>query len=363
MKKAGVIQQIFSNLLQPFSHVHSGALGGIDMSYSLSILDKSPIADGTSAHDALRFTVRLAQRAEALGYRRYWIAEHHGAPGLASSAPEIVVSHLLAHTSRIRVGSGGVMLQHYSPFKVAETFRVLASLAPGRVDLGVGKAPGGLPLTTRALQWFHDKAKKPDFAHQFAELDAFLKSGVAGDHPLAGAVALPAPPEAPQGVLLGASPESAALAAQYGWQFCYAGHFNGDNDNIERSVDAYRNATGRAPLLALYAFVAESRAEAQRHVGPLRIFKLRLATGQSVNLPSPEAAAEFARQTGVTDYQLDELHPHVATGTPDDVHEELEALHERFGIEEFVIDTPVADYALRLASFEALAGAQQLARV
>lgn len=333
------------------------------MSYSLSILDKSPVAEGTTAYDALRFTVQLAQRAEALGYRRYWIAEHHGAPGLASSAPEIVVSHLLAHTSRIRVGSGGVMLQHYSPFKVAESFRVLASLAPGRVDLGVGKAPGGLPLTTRALQWFHDKTKKPDFAHQLAELDAFLNAGVAEDHPLAGAVALPTPPEAPQGVLLGASPESAALAARHGWQFCYAGHFNRDEASLERSIDAYREATGRTPLLALYAFAAESKAEAERQVPPLRIFKLQLATGQSVNLPSPEAAADFARQTGVTDYRIDELHPHLLTGTADDVRQELDALHERFGIEEFVIDTPVADYALRLASVEALAAAEQPVRV
>jgi luciferase family oxidoreductase group 1 len=333
------------------------------VSYSLSILDKSPIAEGKTAHDALRFTVRLAQRAEALGYQRYWIAEHHGAPGLASSAPEIVVSHLLAHTSRIRVGSGGVMLQHYSPFKVAESFRVLAALAPGRVDLGVGKAPGGLPLTTRALQWFHDKAKKPDFAHQLAELDAFLKWGVAEDHPLAGALALPTPPEAPQRVLLGGSPESAALAAQHDWQYCYAGHFNGDEANIERSFDAYRNVTGRTPLLAVYAFAAESKAEAQRQVGALRVFKVRLAGGQTVNLPSPEAAAEFARQTGVTDFRLDELRPHVITGTPDDVRAELDALHERFGIEEFVIDTPVADYALRLASVEALAGTRQTASV
>jgi luciferase family oxidoreductase group 1 len=333
------------------------------MSYSLSILDKSPIADGKSAHDALRFTVRLARRAEALGYKRYWIAEHHGAPGLASSAPEIVVSHLLAHTSRIRVGSGGVMLQHYSPFKVAETFRVLASLAPGRVDLGIGKAPGGLPLTTRALQWFHDKAKKQDFAHQFAELDAFLKWGVAEDHPLAGAIALPTPPEAPERILLGASAESAALAAQHGWQFCYAGHFNGDEANIERSLEAYRNVTGRTPLLALYAFAAQSRDEAQRQVGALRIFKLQLATGQSVNLPSPEAAAEFARQTGVTDYRVDELHPHVIAGTADDVRQQLDALHERFGIEEFVLDIPITDYAKRLASVEALASAEQTAGV
>ncbi|MBN3788389.1 LLM class flavin-dependent oxidoreductase [Burkholderia sp. Ac-20353] len=329
------------------------------MSYSLSILDKSPIADGATAHDALSFTIRLAKRAEALGYKRYWIAEHHGAPGLASSAPEILISHLLAHTSRIRVGSGGVMLQHYSPFKVAESFRVLASLAPGRVDLGVGKAPGGLPLTTRALQWFHDKAKKPDFAGQLAELDAFLGEGVADDHPLAGAVALPAPPESPQRILLGGSPESAELAAQHGWQFCYAGHFNGDIANIERSIDVYRNATGHVPLLALFAVAAQSAEDAKRQVGALRIFKLRLGNGQSVNLQSPEAAAEFARQVGVTDYQIDELHPQVIAGTPEDVRRELDALHERFGIEEFVIDNPVADYALRLASVEALAGVEQ----
>lgn len=333
------------------------------MSWSLSILDKSPIAEGADAHEALQFTIRLAQRAEALGYRRYWIAEHHGSPGLASSAPEIVVSHLLAHTSRIRVGSGGVMLQHYSPFKVAESFRVLAALAPGRVDLGVGKAPGGLPLTTRALQWFHDKAKKPDFAHQLAELDAFLKWGVAEDHPLAGAVALPAPPEPPQRILLGGSPESARLAAEHDWAFCYAGHFNGDEANIERSIDAYRNATGRAPQLALFAFAAETAEEAREQVGALRIFKLQLSTGQSVNLPSPEAAAEFARQTGVSDYRLDELRPHVVAGTAEDVRNDLDALHERFGIEEFVIDTPVANYALRLGSIERLGQVLQAARV
>ncbi|WP_321925972.1 LLM class flavin-dependent oxidoreductase [Burkholderia sp. BCC1998] len=329
------------------------------MSYSLSILDKSPIAEGASAHDALNFTIALAKRAEALGYKRYWIAEHHGTPGLASSAPEIIVSHLLAHTSRIRVGSGGVMLQHYSPYKVAESFRALASLAPGRVDLGVGKAPGGLPLTTRALQWFHDKAKKPDFAGQLAELDAFLGDGVAPDHPLAGAVALPAPPESPQRILLGGSPESAELAARHDWQFCYAGHFNGDIGNIERSLDVYRSATGRVPLLALFAVAAQSSEDAKRQVGALRIFKLRFGNGQSVNLQSPEAAADFARQIGVTDYRIDELRPQVAAGTPDEVRRELDALHERFGIEEFVIDNPVADHAKRLASIEALAGLEQ----
>lgn len=329
------------------------------MTYSLSILDKSPVADGASAHDALRFSIRLAQRAEALGYKRYWFAEHHGASILASSAPEIVAAHVLAQTSRIRVGTGGVMLQHYSPFKVAETFRVLAALAPGRVDLGVGKAPGGLPLTTRALQSLQDKARKPSFAEQLAELDSFLGDGVAADHPLAGAKALPEPPETPNRILLGGSPESAELAARHNWLFCYAGHFNGDESNIGRTVEAYRKLTGRAPLLALYAFVAPTRSEARERVGSLRLFKVTLSNGQSVNLPNAEAAAEFARQAGVPDYTLTELKPHVAAGTAEDVRAELDTLQARYGVDEFVIDTPVTDYAARLASYEALATVSQ----
>ncbi|AOK32181.1 MULTISPECIES: LLM class flavin-dependent oxidoreductase [Burkholderia] len=325
------------------------------MTYSLSLLDKSPIAEGATAADALRFTVALAQRAEALGYRRFWVAEHHGAPGLASTAPEIVVSHILASTSTIRVGAGGVMLQHYSPFKVAETFRLLASLAPGRVDLGVGKAPGGLPLTTRALQALHGKPRKAVFDEQLAELDAFLDWGVSEDHPLAGAVALPVPPEQPERILLGGSAQSAALAARLGWQFCYAGHFNGDESNVERSLDAYRSATGRAPLLALYAVAASTKRDAEALIGALRIFKLKLAGGQSFNLGSAQAAAEFARQSGATDYRIDELCPHVIAGTPDDVHREFDALSRRYGVDEFVVDSPVTHYPARLASVELLA--------
>jgi luciferase family oxidoreductase group 1 len=324
------------------------------MTYSLSLLDKSPIADGATAADALRFTVTLAKRAEALGFKRFWIAEHHGSPGLASSAPEIVVAHILAHTSRIRVGSGGVMLQHYSPFKVAESFKVLAALGPGRVDLGIGKAPGGLPMTTKALQWLHAKGEKPDFDTQLAQLDAFLDWGVEEQHPLAGAIALPIPPESAERILLGGSPDSAALAARLGWQFCYAGHFNGDEANIERSVETYRDATGRAPLLALYAVAAPTQQEADQLVGPLRIFKLQLATGQSVNLATAEAAAEFARQTGATDYRIDERHPHVVKGTAGQVRRHLEALSERYGIDEFVVDSPLQSYPERLRSVELL---------
>ena len=327
------------------------------MPYALSLLDKSPVPEGATAAEALQRTVALAQRAEQLGYQRFWVAEHHGNPGLAGSAPEVLAAHILARTSRIRVGSGGVMLQHYSPFKVAEQFKLLAALAPGRVDLGVGKAPGGLPLSTRALQSVHDKTAKPDFAARFAELDAFLHNALPAAHPLAGAVAQPQPPSLPERYLLGGSPDSAALAARHGWNFTYAGHFNGDPANIERSLKVYREAAGRAPSLALYALVAPTQAQAERLVGALRVFKLHLPTGQTFNLPSEQAAAEFARQAGVSEYRLEETRPHVIAGSQSHVREQLDALAERYGIEEFVVDTPVTGFADRLASVELLAGA------
>ncbi|MFM9923754.1 LLM class flavin-dependent oxidoreductase [Variovorax sp. H27-G14] len=333
------------------------------MSYSLSLLDKSLIPEGADAAQAFQHTIALAQSAERLGYRRYWLAEHHGNKNYAGSAPEVLASHVLAKTSRIRVGTGGVMLQHYSPFKVAETFRVLASLAPGRVDLGIGKAPGGLPLTSKALQWLHapDKTRSADFALRLAELDAFLHDGVAAGHALAGAVATPNPPQLPQRLLLGGSPESAVLAARLGWQFVYAGHFNGDPVNLEQSVEAYRARAGRAPLLALFAFAAHTHAQAAELVGALRSFRVHLPTGQSVNLPSLQAAAEFARQAGVSDYRTEERRPHVIAGTGDEVRDALDALSARYGIEEFVIDIPVADFAARHASVELLAQACEAA--
>ncbi|MBV8621812.1 MAG: MsnO8 family LLM class oxidoreductase [Curvibacter sp.] len=320
------------------------------MSYLISLLDKSPIPEGASAADALAHTVLQARRAEALGYHRFWVAEHHGTPGLAGSAPELLVAHILAKTSRIRVGSGGVMLQHYSPYKVAESFRLLAALAPGRVDLGVGKAPGGLPLSTRALQAWQDPARKPDFNAQLTQLDAYLSQTVAVDE----ALVAPVPPELPQRVLLGGSPGSARLAAGLGWDFCYAGHFNGDPANIEQSLAAYERVTGRVPSLALYAYAAPTAEEAAAQVGELRIHKVHLADGLSVNLPSLAAAAEYARQAGMANYRSEETRPHVLTGTADQVHEALDRLHRRYRIPEFVIDTPVIPFALRRQSIELL---------
>lgn len=322
------------------------------MPYLLSLLDKSPIEEGGTAAEALRTTVRLAQRAEELGYHRFWVAEHHSMANLASSAPETLIAYLLAKTARIRVGSGGVMLQHYSAYKVAETFNLLASLAPGRVDLGVGKAPGGFPLSTRALQVGGDPAKKPDFAEQLSGINTYLAADPASEGPHA----TPFPPTPPERFLLGASVDSAELAAAKGWRLVFAGQLNGDPENLRKTFDAYTRASGgKTPILALAAYAAEDTDVARKAVGDLRIVKVFLADGRSVNVGTEEQAAEYARQAGVAIDRLESKAPSVLHGTAAEVRAQLDDLHSRYGISEFIIETPALAAAERLASIERLA--------
>ncbi|HEV7318773.1 MAG TPA: MsnO8 family LLM class oxidoreductase [Ensifer sp.] len=323
------------------------------MSYLLSLLDKSPLDPGQTGAEALQATVRLAARAEELGYHRFWVAEHHNMSSLASSAPETLIAYLLARTSKIRIGSGGVMLQHYSAYKVAESFNLLASLAPSRVDLGVGKAPGGFPLSTRALQVGIDPALRPSFPEQLADLNRYLLAGGGSASEL---LATPLPPVAPERFLLGASVDSALLAAEKGWKLVFAGHLNGDPDNLQRTFDAYERATeGKRPLLALAALAADSEERARARVADLKIFKLLFGNGQSVNVGSEDQAAEYARQAGISDYRVEEKTPSVLTGTALQVRRELDDLHRRYGVEEFVIDTPSVGTAERVASIELIA--------
>ncbi|MGF6257352.1 MsnO8 family LLM class oxidoreductase [Ensifer sp. LBL] len=323
------------------------------MSYLLSLLDKSPVDPGRTPTEALHATAQLAAKAEEWRYHRFWVAEHHNIQGLASSAPEILIAYLLAKTSKIRIGSGGVMLQHYSAYKVAESFNLLASLAPSRVDLGVGKAPGGFPLSTRALQAGIDPALRPNFAEQLADLNRYLLPQEAQHSDL---LATPLPPVAPERFLLGASVDSAVLAAEKGWKLVFAGHLNGDPDNLQKTFDAYERATGgERPLLALAAFAADSEERARQRVAELKIFKVFFGNGQSVNVGSEEQAADYARQAGFSDYRIEEKTPSVLTGTPRQVRQELDALHRRYGVEEFVIETPAVGAAERLASVELIA--------
>lgn len=322
--------------------------------YALSLLDKSPIRPEEGAAGALVNTVNLARRAEELGYRRFWVAEHHGTSELASSAPEVLVSWILANTSRIRVGSGGVMLQHYSPYKVAEVFNLLSSLAPGRVDLGIGKTPGGLPKSTAALQAY--RSGKPDFEAQIADLSGFLDGAVASHaddtHPLAG----PRPPVTAERFLLGASPDSARLAAAHGWTFVFAAHLNGDPENLRLSLEAFRqNSGGRSAIVALAAYASENAARAAAQIAELKVFKVFLDNGQAVSLGRREQAEEFARQAGAKDYRIEERKPSVLHGTAESIHDELARLSKLHGIEEFILEPPAVGADERLASVELLA--------
>ncbi|MBV8712349.1 MAG: MsnO8 family LLM class oxidoreductase, partial [Solirubrobacterales bacterium] len=189
----------------------------------LSVLDQSPIPEGSTGADALHNTLDLARLADELGYHRYWVAEHHGGPMLASASPEALIGPIAAATKNIRVGSGGVMLPHYSPLKVAETFTILAGLYPGRIDLGIGRAAGTDPLTTFALQRDRRQAAPDDFPQQLAELLAYFDDALPADHPFARlAGTLPGRPELPTPWLLGSSPQSAIWAGQLALPYAFA---------------------------------------------------------------------------------------------------------------------------------------------
>ena len=326
------------------------------MSYAWSVLDKSPIFRGETASKALARTVALAQRAEALGFERFWVAEHHNTPDLASSSPEVLLAHLAAHTKTIRVGSGGVMLQHYSPYKVAENFNLLAALAPGRIDIGIGKAPGGLPLSTRALQAGRDPAQRPDFRTQLVELDGFLGADPA--RRIEGLDATPRPAKTAERYLLGASVESAALAAELGWNFVFARHLNGDDVILAAAISTYRDVTGRNPIVALAAVVAPTAADARAQAEHFTPYRVHIAGQQSVTVGSETQAAEYARQAGVTDYTVERRPSTALAGDGHDIIAALDGLAARHGISEFIIDLANAGDS-RLEALDLLAEARR----
>ncbi|WOZ79630.1 MsnO8 family LLM class oxidoreductase [Kosakonia sacchari] len=326
------------------------------MSYRLSLLDKSPIAEHETAQDALARTLQLAQQAENWGYHRFWIAEHHNTTQLASPSPELVIAWILGQTRRIRVGSGGVMLQHYSPFKVAENFNLLATLAPGRVDLGVGKAPGGLPLSTRALQQGINSAEKGSFADQLAQLDNWLSLSK-DDHAEETVLATPLPPQRAEGFLLGASLESAALAAKLGWNFVFAAHLNGDKALLRDVVTQWQQQSQRDTVVAVQVIVAETEAQAHALAQQVEVWGVELANGQRVSVASEAQGQAFARQAGSPAVRIAKREPSLIAGTPQQVLAGLDQLHQQFAIDEFIIDTPISEGSARLTSVLRLAQA------
>lgn len=328
------------------------------MSYRISILDKSPLAPNDSATDALTRTLHLAQQAEAWGYHRFWLAEHHNTPQLASPSPEVLIAWIAGQTSRIRVGSGGVMLQHYSPYKVAENFNLLSSLAPGRIDLGVGKAPGGLPLSTQALQKGFSQAAKGTFDEQLTQLDGWLSLNDPAEED--GIRATPLPARRPEGFLLGASLQSARLAASLDWNFVFAAHLNGDKTLLRDVLNDWRANSRRDVLVAVQVIVAQDAEHADELAGQVEVWGVALENGQRVSVASEQQAHSFARQSGSALRSLTRREPSLLKGTPETVREGLQALHEAYGIDEFIIDTPIVEGAERIASLRLLAEAHAI---
>ena len=268
----------------------------------LSVIDQSPVSAGFTPADALRNTIDLARLTDRLGYHRYWIAEHHAIPALASPAPEILIDRVAAETSTIRVGSGAVLLPHYSPLKVAETFRVLHALYPNRIDLGIGRAPGGTPLDSYALRRVRDHEPGDDFPRQLVELLTFLHGGFPADHPFNRIIVTPAMPGAPDVWLLGSSRWSASAAAQLGLPYAFA-HFI-DQLPTRPAIEHYRShfisSNGSQPqiILALGVICAATDEEAERLAASARLFRRRVRQGDVRPIPTPEEAlAELGPRT------------------------------------------------------------------
>jgi luciferase family oxidoreductase group 1 len=339
--------------------------------FLLSVLDQSPIAEGSSGAQALHNTIDLARLCDELGYHRYWVAEHHGGPMLAGPSPEALIGPIASATSRIRVGSGGVMLPHYSPFKVAESFSLLAGLFPGRIDLGIGRAAGTDPMTTFALQRDRRQAAADDFPQQLAELLAYLNDQMPADHPFARlAKSLPGRPETPEPWLLGSSQQSAIWAAELGLPYAFADFINSGGVEIaalyrERFAE-HEHADGAEPrtVVAVWTIVAETDEEAQRLASSGRMAFTMLRRGELIAVPPPEVALEFlAREEQARADAGKGLAPgqraqrRTVVGSPATVRRELEDVAEKYGAGEVIVVNILYDHEARRRSYELLAGA------
>lgn len=327
----------------------------------LSLLDTSPVASGRTPADALTETLDIAVLADELGYHRYWVAEHHGMPGGASSAPPVLIGAIAARTRSIRVGSGGVMLPNHAPLAVAEQFGTLEALYPGRIDLGLGRAPGSDQLTALALRRW--QASRPgedadDFTPRLAELLAFF-DGDFGDHPFARIVATPARGYQPSVWLLGSSDFSARLAGELGLPFAFAHHFSGHG--VVAAADVYRSsfspsAVLDAPHLLVTAsvVVAETEARALELAAPIGLFFARLRSGQPGLWPSAADVAAYP-WTAAERSMADERIASVLAGTGEQVRDRLLDLAAATGADELMATTMTHDHADRRASIELLA--------
>jgi luciferase family oxidoreductase group 1 len=327
----------------------------------LSVLDLSPITTGHSGAQALRNSLDLAQLADRLGYTRYWVAEHHNLASVASSAPDIMIGQIAALTSRIRVGSGGVMLPNHAPLTVAERFKVLEALFPGRIDLGLGRAPGTDPITSIALRRRQDVREDDDFLERFQELMLIESRGFPEGHPFRSVRAMPADVPLPPIHLLGSSGYSAELAAMIGAGFAFAHHF-ATHDAVA-AMTTYRTHFRPSPALAkphavlgVAAVAADSDAEAERLATTIELNFVRRSKGEYLPLASPEEAAAYD-YSPIDRERIGRNRARVFAGSPKTVVARLEPLIAATQADEVMVTTMIYDHAARRHSYELLAQA------
>lgn len=333
---------------------------------ALSVLDLSPVPEGSTESQALRNTVDLARHVDALGYRRHWLAEHHGIPSVASSSPEILIGHVAAATQRIRVGSGGIMLPNHSALRIAEEFKVLEALHPGRIDLGIGRAPGTDQLTALALRRSREALGADDFPQQLGELLAWGgQAEFPADHPFRRIPAIPTDVVLPPVYLLGSSDYSAQLAAANGLGFAFAAHINpgGATEALrsyrERFVAGYVERPHA--ILTVSAIVGEDDEHAERLASSGHLSMVMLRAGRPGPIPSVETALAFRPATPQQEQLLAQVRRSMISGGPERVRARLEELMVRTAADELMVTTLVHDHEQRKASYTRLAAALDIA--
>lgn len=331
------------------------------MALSISVLDLAPIGAGFTASQALRNTLELARLADRLGFTRYWLAEHHGMPSIASSSPEVLIGHVAAGTRRIRVGSGGIMLPNHAPLRIAEAFHTLEALHPGRIDLGIGRAPGTDPVTSSALRPFDAQ----QFPEQLAELLSLSRGDFPPGHPFHRVRVVPSDVELPPVWLLGSSGASARMAGQMGLGYSFARHFS--HAPPAPAAEAYRAAfqpSDRFPrphfILGVAAVVAETDERADFLASSADLTWVRLQRGELRAIPTPEEARAYpyTPQERATARGYRSL---LFVGSPATVREQIEAVAAESGADEVMVTTTIHSHAERMRSYELLAEAFGLA--
>ena len=329
-----------------------------------SVLDLAPVPTGSTVGQALRDTIALARRVEELGYRRFWVAEHHGMPGIASSSPPVLIGHIAEATTTLRVGSGGVMLPNHASLVVAEQFGMLEALHPGRIDLGIGRAPGTDQLTALAIRGSREALGADDFPGQLTDLLAYFSGNWPQGHPFAAITAVPGKGEAPDVWLLGSSGYSAQVAAALGLPFAFAHHFS--PANTLPALELYRSKFRPSPVLdrphamiGVAVTCAETDAEARRLALPAALSFLRLRTGRPSTLPSPEEAADYPYSPEERDFVEERLATQII-GSPATVRDGLAALLKATEVDEVMLTTTTFAASDRLRSFELVAGLRDL---